>query len=145
MAKHKNAPVVNEGQTFGGIRAMKLVDTSSLASEFPDRSNRIWICECDCGGHVIARARDLLSGRVHHCNRCAASRYDEPALRDLTGGRFGRLSVLKMMPPEVRGYPGNFWRPSYYVQCDCGRRFITGERTLASGYRVACDKCDPKK
>lgn len=139
--KKNNKYAVNEGQRFGALIAKKLVDSDCLAT-YTERSNRVWICECDCGGSVIAYANDIASGRVQHCNRCSHNIYKEPELDDLTGQTFGKLTVLHMMTKEYKGFPGAFWKPSFYVECSCGNRFTTGYRSLVSGFRPACNSCE---
>lgn len=142
MAKNERKYAVSVGQCFGALKTQKLVDVSCLASEMPDSSNRVWICECECGGTLLARSDDLVHGRVRQCNGCAPEKYDEPALLDLAGEKFGRLTVIKRLPPDVRNFSAMFWRPGYLVECTCGRRFVAGEKSLVSGFRTACKICD---
>ena len=135
---------VEKGKRFGELTAEMLVDTECLY-EFTDRTNRIWICSCSCGGHILARAKDLASNRVHHCNQCSRTFYEEPKLQDLTDKIYGDLRVIKMMPFEAKGYPGGFWKPSYAVECKCGKRFVINAHSLTSGFRTCCPTCEGKK
>ena len=59
-----------------------------------------------------------------------------PKFRDLTGQRFGRLSVIERAEngTDYRGTPVTRWR----CQCDCGREVITLARSLASGETTSC-------
>lgn len=135
---------VKEGQHFGELIAKKLVDTECL-EEFPDRSNRVWICTCSCGGHILVRAKDLARNIVHHCNQCSSSLYTEPAIQDLTGKTFGNLYVIQRMPFEAEYYFGGFWKPNYAVKCTCGKKFVINHHSLVSGFKTCCSKCEKEK
>lgn len=51
--------------------------------------------------------------------------------KDLSGKKFGRLSVLKRAE-------GDYFRPYYNCICECGSRIIVDGRSLTSGNTMSC-------
>ena len=139
MKKH----VVDFGQRFGKLTALKLVYIGALAAP-PPKGVYVWGCECDCGGELFARSDDLAAGRVKACNQCSEEKYAEPKVDDLTGETFDRVHVRKVLPTRIADAPDRFWEPLYLVQCTCGRLFRARQQTLLEGYVKACRVCDPK-
>ena len=56
-----------------------------------------------------------------------------PALVDLTGMRFGRLSVKRKSNPK-KGYHGSMWE----CVCECGNTTIVNAQNLKSGNTTSC-------
>jgi hypothetical protein len=61
-----------------------------------------------------------------------------PSLRrfiDLTGKRFGRLAVIRVIPrpPKIKS-----WTPFWRCKCDCGRRVTVGGAGLRCGEVKSC-------
>lgn len=83
-------------------------------------------CLCDCGNKITVSAASLKNQSRKSCG-CL---YSKPK-SDLTGQRFGRLTVL--------GYEGSrkgrtLWR----CRCDCGRETIVLRPNLISGATKSC-------
>lgn len=53
--------------------------------------------------------------------------------KDMTGKRFGRLTVLAR-DPSVRRHRGAFWR----CKCDCGNETVAPTGHLNAGQRISC-------
>lgn len=70
------------GQRFGKLIALEPTGESKHGSA-------LWRCICDCGNERIAMLRSLKTRDATSCG-CARSR-----LLDLTGKRFGKLTVVK--------------------------------------------------
>src|ERR1700731_908734 len=75
-----------------------------------------WLCKCDCGKEAVATGTDLRSGNTKSCGclrlehmKAQRTRRQEQA-RDITGERFGRLTVK-----TPRGH--QMWD----CLCDCGK------------------------
>ena len=83
---------------------------SWLIGELPatDRGQARWLCRCDCGATCAVLALNLKSGHSTSCG-CAKS-------KDLTGQRFGRLTVLGRS--DKRAPRGN-------ARCRCGSAAAT--------------------
>lgn len=88
----------------------------------------VWQCRCDCGKELLVESRRLKPGIIHSCG-CE----DIPAARDLTGRRFGHLTVLGKT--ERRSANRNIlWR----CQCDCGSTVEVARDKLLSGGCTSC-------
>lgn len=88
-----------------------------------------WICECECGKQTVVLGKNLRSGNTKSCG-CLKSR--QPAARkDLTGQRFGRLTVLG--EPRT-GERGTVWK----CLCDCGEICFKVSADLISGNVRSC-------
>ncbi len=105
------------GQRFGLL---------TVLSENPERSGMYvqWNCICDCGAHALARGANLISGNTKSCG-CLVK-------KDLTGLRFGCLTVLSESPERSRRCI------QWNCICDCGGyKMVIGER-LMSGNTKSC-------
>lgn len=109
-----------------GKRYGKLV----VLKEYKSGRWRMCTCQCDCGKVVEVRRYSLTSGNT---TSCGCSRRE-----DLTGKRFGRLTVL-----EYAGFNGYaMWR----CRCDCGKEIVTRASSLKNGHTTSCGcAVDPSK
>lgn len=87
--------------------------------------NGYWLCQCDCGNTVEASIYKLKS---NHTKSCGCLK-----LNDLTGQRFGRLTVLRRSErkTECRQY---YW----ICQCDCGSVKEVIHSSLTGGTCLSC-------
>lgn len=111
-----------------GFRVGRLV----VASDTGERKNgyRVWQCRCDCGGLLCLDTRTLQRGTVTDCG--CATRVG-PRQKDLTGQRFGRLTVVE--PTPERGKNGaTVWK----CRCDCGQETLAVATQLTQGYKKSC-------
>jgi hypothetical protein len=124
-------PVINlAGRRFGRLVAVEQV------SESPAK----WLCKCDCGNTAIVRGDCLRIGRTKSCgclaketqSRIGSESKGRPSKRldDLTGRRFGLLTVLSHVP----GSSPTKWN----CICDCGKKTITAAGKLKSGLTRSC-------
>ena len=94
------------------------------------RGSVMWKCRCDCGKEFLADARELKTGMVQSCG-CELSAYQN--IKNLTGMRFGRLTVL--------GKSGNRAKdrnPLWLCRCDCGNEVEVTKRKLVTGGVSSC-------
>ena len=99
-----------------------------------------WNCDCDCGNKVIVEGRRLRDGFKTHCEKCV-ERPKPPNYKDLTGQRFGMLTVIKqVMKPKHLKKEGVYW----LCKCDCGNEHIVLTCNLTSGHTTNCG-CIRKK
>ena len=61
-----------------------------------------WRCQCDCGGIVEVYAQNLVTGNT---TTCGCSGRGRAAKIDLTGQKFGNLTVLSQAPSSSGGAP----------------------------------------
>ena len=111
------------GQTFGRLTAIRQVDDP--------RPGIWWECQCECGRKTLCRRNELMSGRVKSCG-CLRHTPKKKEIKDLTGQRFGMLTVLRLSPEYVSG------EGRWECRCDCGqlRTFLTSR--LTGGHVRSC-------
>lgn len=106
------------GQRFG-----KLL----IIERAPNRGrNTAWLCKCDCGESKVVPAYRLKSGRTASCgcvNRMAC---------DLTGRRFGRLTVIGRAGSDKQD------NAMWLCRCDCGTEKVIRGYHLRSGIIRSC-------
>lgn len=106
------------GKKFGRLTVVAIIkdDLNNTA---------LWLCRCECGEEILAKAGDLNGGSTSSCG-CLKS-------PNLEGKRFGRLIVQKKLNEKKHGY--YVWE----CKCDCGEfvkattQDLTGERKQSCG------------
>lgn len=86
----------------------------------------VWECICDCGEVCYVTSRNLQSRTAKSCG-CIEKRNN-----DITGKRFGRLSVIKAIGAE-KGKP-MIWE----CRCDCGNITQVSINNLKNGHTRSC-------
>ncbi|MCD8365292.1 MAG: transcriptional regulator [Clostridiales bacterium] len=90
-----------------------------------------WLCQCECGNTKTVTAHDLKSGKCRSCG-CLRKKRGRTIV-DLTGRRFGRLTVL--YPTDRRDEKRSvFWM----CRCDCGNTVEVTESNLVYGTYRSC-------
>ncbi len=89
-----------------------------------------WLCRCDCGKEVIVTGYKLRSGATNSCG-CLRSENGKKHALDLTGQRFGRLTVI-----ERAGRISSF--AAWKCRCDCGNEVILPSNSLRQGLVKSC-------
>ena len=107
------------GQRFGKLTALRRTDQRY-------KEKVLWECQCDCGNTVLRTTNDLTSG---HTTSCGCNRHE---MRDITGQRFGRLTVLR--PTDQRRSEAVVWE----CRCDCGNTILTIGGPLHRGRTTSC-------
>lgn len=101
----------------------------------------MWECQCDCGNRIIVRGDKLIKKEPIQSCGCDMDRNREKngqfkkgvVLNDLTGKRFGKLTVI--------GLDRIVNRRSYWiVECECGNRKSVRGDTLKVITSCGCDK-----
>lgn len=87
-----------------------------------------WDCICDCGKQTTATSYELRSGHKKSCGCLKQA----PKHEDLTGRRFGRLTVIKHMGNDTARK--TIWR----CKCDCGKNSDVRAPDLKSGNTQSC-------
>lgn len=117
-----------------GTRYTKLVVRKFTG--FNDRRNAMFECECDCGTVKEIPGSLLRSGGVQSCGCLPSERMktlSASLAEDESGKRYGKLLVLKRLPPEKPN--GSF---IYECQCNCGKVVKIGTSLLRNGTRTNC-------
>ena len=111
------------GQKFGRLTVIKRTD---------NRSNEVcWLCKCECGNIKSIMARSLKNGDATSCGCYNRERVKEVNLIDLTGQKFGRLTVIKQVPNKGK-------ETCWLCKCECGKEKIILGNTLRQKTTVSC-------
>ena len=93
-----------------------------------DESGRsMWKCQCDCGGIACVQTGHLNAGTTKSCGCLQREKQ-----KDLTGQRFGKLTVLGKTDKRKRGCI--LWE----CQCDCGNICLKPTGDLNWGTATSC-------
>lgn len=92
-----------------------------------------WRCRCDCGKEIVVNTKRLTRGTVSHCG-CEKKNSASlgPIPEDLTGKRYGRLTVLRLEKQLDSG------KTSWFCQCDCGNQCVVTSHSLHYKKRKSC-------
>ena len=123
------------GQKFGRLTVLERVENQE-----PKRTS--WLCECDCGNKVIARADSLTGGGTQSCGcfqRETASINGKNRLKNIKGRTFGKLKALRAVDRRDKA------RHSYWLcECKCGQLCVVASSHLLTGNTKSCGRC-PKE
>ena len=103
------------GRKFGKLTAIMKINEPGPSK---------WLCKCDCGKELIIDAHSLL---FHKNPSCGCSR-----IVDLTGKRFGMLTVLYRTEERRRGFV------MWHCRCDCGNEVDVMSSNLIHGHSRSC-------
>lgn len=94
----------------------------------------LWLCLCDCGKEVVVPGKSLLNGNTKSCGcyNLYVNKHGH-GFRDLTGERFGNITVLHQIESI---HQGSRW----HCICDCGIEFDTNGKVLRSHLKTDCGK-----
>lgn len=112
-----------EGRRFG-----KLIVTG-IGKQSGRGRGAFWNCLCDCGTYCEVHAYKLKSG---HTRSCGCSHRE--AILDLTGQKFGKLTVLGDSGRRRDGSGGMIWK----CLCSCGQEKEIRQDALVSGAAASC-------
>ena len=122
-------PLKVEGQTFGRLTALRNVRSGGDVG-------RIWEFSCACGVAAIElpitrMVRLAKGGGVPSCG-CVANELAASRTLDMTGRRFGKLTVVRQAPAEI--HQGVSW----ICLCKCGKDHIARAKDLRGGATKSC-------
>lgn len=118
------------GQKFGRLTVVKLSD-----KRYQDGS-KLWECKCDCGNTVYRIARTLKNGESKSCGCLKNELSSKANLHDLTGIRFGKLTVIRRDLDLIKKNGGK--EPRWLCKCDCGNETVVLSSNLKSGSVKSC-------
>ena len=120
------------GQRFG--RLTVLYRDKEKENEKRNKTT-FWKCKCDCGNEVSVTSGSLRGGRTNSCG-CLAEDVRHNKKNDLTGKKFGRLTVLYENKEDIRKETrrGIVW----HCKCDCGNECDVFATHLMQGQIKSC-------
>ncbi len=89
-----------------------------------------WLCRCDCGNEKIATTSYLKNGKTNNCGCQTRNKKSKAKIKDITGERFGKLTVLELSHINHCAY----WK----CKCDCGNEVIVSSHNLQDGTTRSC-------
>lgn len=113
-----------------GLKIGKLTLIKFLGRD--KHSKKQWLCECECGNTCIRVEGNLKTTKVPHCGCSPAWKGFNRRFTDLTGRKFGRLTVREYYGKDK--YSHNLW----LCYCECGKASIVESAALTSGKSRSC-------
>jgi len=113
------------GGRYGRLVAISEVDQVGYT--------RRWLCRCDCGNEKVIAQSQLRAGKTTSCGCYNRDRSSEVNLDDLTGQRFGKLTVVKRS--AVRHHTH---KTAWECLCDCGNTVNALSIYLTQGDTRSC-------
>lgn len=104
------------GATFG---RWSVIDKAEDHISPSGKKEPAWLCECSCDNHTrkVVLQRSLIYGLSQSCG-CLVKERLHNNLNDLTGKKFGRLTVLQRADDLITENGNRFTR--WDCRCDCG-------------------------
>lgn len=90
-----------------------------------------WLCRCDCGNEVVVLGGSLKRGNTKSCGCLSREKTSERLFKDLTGMKFGRLTVLERAANKGK-------KTAWRCKCDCGNSCVVAGNNLRSGEVKSC-------
>lgn len=120
------------GKQFGRLTVISL-------HHLAPRSQRYWLCRCECGNEHVVQSQCLKAGKTRSCGclHVESARETGKRLGHLrakcriisAGERFGKLVAL-----EYTGDCNKGWK----CKCDCGNSFVARSNRLINGLSTDC-------
>lgn len=92
-----------------------------------------WICRCICGKEFEVDSQKIRRNKVYSCG-CLRNQNRERFFEDLTGKRYGRLTVVRRLKPEEIKHKNTNW----LCICDCGNYIHASAGRLNNGTTRSC-------
>ena len=122
---------ISPGQTFNWLTTIEKVRNPNSK-----RKAWHWKCKCICGKYSVVVGNKLLNGSTKSCG-CWIKYYLKNIIRkpfnlDLTGQKFGRLTVLNF---SHKGPAAKTW---WNCICDCTSVLTANSNSLRTGHTKSC-------
>lgn len=116
------------GKIFGKLTVL------SKNNEFGDSNHSYWDCQCECGKVTTVRRDALIEGKTKSCGCNSYRMAGIKNMDDLTGKKFGKLTVINRDFERTDASKQAFW----WCVCDCGEKISVGRGSLKSGATRSC-------
>lgn len=90
------------------------------------------LCKCDCGNEVEVKTYNLANDTTKSCGCFQKDATSQANLKDLTGVRFGKLTVIRRVENNRSGHV------CYLCNCDCGGSIVVDAGHLKVGKTNSC-------
>lgn len=122
------------GDRYGHLVVVKEVDGVKVKSGERYINKRRWLCKCDCGNEITVITDSLRSGNTQSCGCIKPVNISRANVVDITGQRFGKLTVIRKHQNKKWDIDSAFWE----CQCKCGNMTIVSTSNLKSGNTRSC-------
>ena len=126
---HKEISGKSNSEDLSGLRFGKLL----VIGKAPSRYGKLhWICKCECGQETVVSTGGLKSGHTQSCGCYQDEVASDTHFIDLTGRRFGKLTVMERTDNSRTGLV------KYLCKCDCGNTSTVMGAPLLDGRTQSC-------
>lgn len=115
------------GQKFNYLTVICVDDVRSKLSK---RHEIFYKSLCDCGNYSVVSSQNLKTGHIKSCG-CMSKLIGHRKLNDLTGNKFGLLTVVKRAENQNT-------RTMWECLCECGNITTVNAYHLLKGYVKSC-------
>ncbi|MCI8378602.1 MAG: hypothetical protein HFH72_08810 [Lachnospiraceae bacterium] len=116
------------GEKFGKLTVVDIDEEKSKNGKL------VWRCACDCGNRLSVAGGNLKSGHTKSCG-CSKRNIHSRNFKDLTGMKFGRLTVLREDKARRKKI---YWE----CVCECGNKKVISGDCLKTGRTKSCGCLD---
>lgn len=114
------------GEQYGRLTVLKEVEQIGYERRF--------LCKCICGNEKIVGMSQLRTGKTKSCGCLNKEITSQKNTRDLTGKRFGKLTVIGRSKEKHQTQTKAIWQ----CKCDCGNTLDVLSTYLTSGDTTSC-------
>lgn len=119
------------------ISGMKFGKLTAIERAENDNNGRAkWRCMCDCGNEATVLGKLLRNGHTKSCGCLNKEVVSAMSLRDLTGQKFGKLTVVCRAEDYIS--PKGKHHVKWHCICDCGKSTVISSLQLTSGKTRSC-------
>ena len=122
------------GNQYGKLQ---VVDRAPNQRSSRGKSKVMWNCLCECGETKVILGSGLKTGNTTSCGCVRKAMVSALNFKDLTGGRFGRLTVLHQ-DGKYEYKTGAHSRNKWKCICDCGNETSVPTLHLTTGNTTSC-------
>lgn len=124
-------PVVEDlvGKQFSRLKVVERAENSK-------EGRARWRCICECGKEVVVLGKCLRSGHTKSCGCLNRDITRELFVKDLTGHRYERLTVISR--GEDYTSPKGEKHVRWICRCDCGNECLVDSNDLVRGHTKSC-------
>ena len=112
------------GQKFGRLTVIERKESDKYG-------NTLWLCKCECGNEKVTVGYSLKKGVTMSCG-CLQKDANQKKVKDLTGQKFGRLTVIE------RAGTSKGRKALWLCKCECGNEKVIMGNNLKSGATMSC-------
>ena len=122
------------GQRFGKLIVIERAEDKIEPS---GRHRIMWLCKCECGNIKSVQTNSLQRGFTKTCGCCGFATVNSRCFDDLTGKRFGKLTVIEQSDYYIspnKKHKEIRWK----CECDCGNICYVNSYCLKDKLTTSC-------